>query len=313
MLIYPIFLYWLDRYEKEPLPLIISAFMWGFVPAAIFSLISQFLLDVPLYLLDVHPGAADLFATVVTAPITEEIFKGVAILIIYFVWRRQFDGVMDGIIYGGLVGFGFAAIENVLYFLEPDAAVVVMRAVIFGLNHAFFTSLTGIGFGVARHSRNGFLRFLAPLVGLAAAMTAHAIHNLTVSMVQDFPALLCITFISDWGGVLFVFGVILFALRRERQWIVTQLLDEVSASTLNEKQYQITSSAIRRFGVLLNALFTSGPTRWWRVGRYFEVLTELAYKKHAYSRRGEGGASQSLISQLRTQASALSVELSDLR
>src|SRR5690349_14558785 len=107
MLIYPMFLYWLDRYEKEPLPLVMSAFLWGFVPAAIFSLLSQFLLDVPLYLLDVNPAAADLFATVITAPITEEIFKGMAVMLIYFVWRRQFDGVVDGIIYGGLVGFGF--------------------------------------------------------------------------------------------------------------------------------------------------------------------------------------------------------------
>lgn len=313
MLIYPIFLYWLDRYEKEPLPLMISAFLWGFVPAAIFSLLTQFLLDVPLYLLDVNPGAADLFASVVAAPVTEEIFKGLAILIIYFVWRRQFDGVVDGIIYGGLVGFGFAAIENVLYFLEPDVTVVVLRAVVFGLNHAFFTSLTGIGFGVARHARSGLVRFIAPLIGLVGAITVHAIHNLTVSMVEDIPALLCVTFISDWGGVLFVFGIILYALRRERQWIVTQLLDEVKSETLNEKQYQITSSAIRRFGVLLNALFTGGPVRWWRVGQYFEVLTELAYKKHAYSRRGEGGAEQTLISQLRTQASALSLELADLR
>lgn len=312
MLIYPLFLYWMDRYEKEPLALVVAAFVWGFIPAAIFALVSQFLLDIPLYLAEIDPASADLFATVFSAPLTEELFKGMAVFLVYMLWRREFDGVLDGIIYGGLVGFGFAAIENIFYFLDADVTVVLLRAVVFGLNHAFFTSLTGIGFGVARHARSSILRFFAPLIGLAAAMTAHGLHNLTVSLVSEAPALLCLTFLADWGGVLFVFGVMLYSLRREHQWLVNELRDEVSTNTLTQSQYQISSSAMRRFGTLLDALVKGGPQKWRKVGRYFDTLTELAYKKHAFNRRGEAGASQTLIDRLRTRASLLSMEMADV-
>lgn len=312
MLVYPLFLYWMDRYEKEPVGLLTAVFMWGFVPAALFSLISQLIFDIPLYLMDINDAAVDLITSAVVAPITEEAFKGLAVLAVFLLWRREFDGVFDGIIYGSLVGFGFAAIENVLYFLEADASLILLRSVIFGLNHALFTSLTGIGLGIARHSPNPLIRCAAPVVGLLAAIAAHAIHNATVSLVETAPALLCITFIADWGGVLFVFIVMLLALRRERLWIVEHLRDEVVENTLTQGQYEVSASALRRFGALFTALTAGGLGRWWRVGRYLDTLTELAYKKHAYTQRGESGASSALINDLRSRAASLGAEVGEL-
>jgi protease PrsW len=316
MVIYPLFLCWIDRFEKEPLGLIVATFLWGFIPAAIFSIIFQVLLGLPLAAVGFDAPTSDLVSTVIYAPVTEEIFKGMAVLAIFLLWKNEFDGVLDGVIYGGLVGFGFAAIENVLYFLTSDSGGLVslffLRSFVFGLNHALFTSLTGIGFGVARHTKNPILRFIAPLAGLMFAMLAHGLHNFTVSFASKEPALLCFTFLSDWGGILFVFGVMLFALYRERQWLVTQLRDEVASNTLSQGQYEIAFSATRRWFALLSVLFSGGPSKWWRVGRYFDTLTELAYKKHAFSQRGEGGAAQSLIVELRTRAASMSVDLSDL-
>ena len=48
MVIYASFLWWLDRWEKEPLPLLAAAFLWGFIPSAIIALISQLILDIPV-------------------------------------------------------------------------------------------------------------------------------------------------------------------------------------------------------------------------------------------------------------------------
>ncbi len=313
MMIYPLFLYWMDRFEKEPLGLLAAVFLWGFFPAALFSLISQLILGVPFYLADVGSTAVDVISGSVFAPITEEIFKAFAVLAVYVFWRNEFDGVFDGILYGSLVGFGFSAIENVLYFLDADVSIVLLRGVIFGLNHAFFTSLAGIGFGIARHSPRQIVRLGAPLVGLLAAMIAHSIHNTSLVMVEFSPAVLCLTFIADWGGVALVFITMVVAIRRERAWIVTQLSEEVSEGTLNAEQYAITVSAFRRFAVLLAAMLSGGPVRWWKVTRYLDRLTELAYKKHAFARRGEAGASSRVIVGLRTQAAALSLELADLR
>ncbi len=309
MLIYPLFLYWMDRYEKEPLGLLAAVFLWGFFPAAILSLISQLVLDVPLLLLDSSGSLADLISIIVVAPITEEFFKGLAVLAVFLLWRNEFDGVFDGIIYGGLVGFGFAAVENILYLLEGDTALFLLRAVVFGLNHAFFTSLTGIGLGVARHSPKLLTRLIAPLAGLLIAMAAHAFHNASTVFSAEMPEVLCLALIADWGGVLFVFVTMILAIRRERQWIISELCDEVSLKTLNEEQYGVVCSPMRRFSTRLEALFAGGPVRWWRVGRYYHLLTELAYKKHAHRKRGETGAKLALIESLRARAARASAEL----
>jgi len=313
MLVYPIFIYWMDRFEKEPLTLIVAVFLWGFFPAALLSLVSQLILGAPFEFVNVGSTTVDVISGSIFAPITEEIFKGAAVFAVYVFWRREFDGVFDGILYGSLVGFGFAAIENVLYFLDADATTVVLRGIIFGLNHAFFTSLTGIGFGVARHSSRRLVRFGAPVLGLLAAMLAHSIHNTSLAMVDISPAALCLTFIADWGGVALVFITMILAIRRERLWIVTELASEVANGTLSEMQYSIAMSAWRRFVVLFQAMFSGGPSEWWKVTRYLNALTELAYRKHAFARRGEAGATIEIIERARAQAAVLSLELAQLR
>ncbi len=311
MLIYPLVLYWLDRYEKEPAGLLIAGFLWGFVPAALFSLITQLVLDLPLFLLDETGTLSNVVGASLLAPVTEEFFKGIAVWLIYLLWRNEFDGVFDGIIYGSLVGFGFAAIENVLYFISfgADPALIVLRAFVFGLNHAFYTSLTGIGFGLARHTRSGFVRQLLPLLGLAAAISAHSLHNLASTFAEAYPALFLLAIIADYAGIFFVFVIILLSLRRERQWIIEQLREEVGRRTLSEAHYGLISMPLGRTGAQLSALFSHGPTAYVRVRRYFHVLTELAYKKHARQRRGDEGAQAAQIENLRAQAASLSAEL----
>lgn len=312
MVVYPLFLYWMDRYEKEPLGLLIATFLWGVIPAALLSLITQLIFGFPLMLLDQSGLLAEVIGAIFVAPATEEFFKGLAVLAIFLLWRNEFDGIFDGIIYGGVVGFGFAAIENVLYFLEGDATLIFIRAILFGLNHAFFTSLTGIGLGIARHARSAAVRWLAPLGGLVAAMTTHGLHNAIVTFATEAPALCLLAILADWGGVLFVFVVMLLAIRRERQWIVEELQEEVALQTLSEGQYALVSSPLRRMGARLSTLFSKGLRAYWRSGRYFQILAELAYKKHAYRQRGEAGAKSSLIEALRTRAGVLSTEFADL-
>lgn len=308
MLLYPVFLYWMDRYEKEPWGLLAATFLWGFVPAAILSFLAQTVFGIPLLLLDDTGVLADAVVAIVLAPITEEISKGLAILMVFLLWRNEFDGIFDGIIYGGLIGFGFAAMENVLYFTvyyPGDSFTIFLRTVVFGLNHALFTSLTGIGFGIARHARGFAGRYAAPVAGLAAAIFAHFLHNSTSTFTAEYPALLCLAFLADWGGVLLVFVIMLLAIRRERGWIIEQLTEEVGRGTLSQAEYEIVSSPVKRFGTLLTTLTNEGPSRWRHMRHYFHLLTELAHKKHAHSRRGEAGAPQELIDQLRDQVAAL--------
>jgi RsiW-degrading membrane proteinase PrsW (M82 family) len=148
--------WWLDRYEKEPLWLLAGAFAWGAVPAVVASLIAELIAGVPSGLL--AGSFASTIDSSLSAPIIEELVKGLAVLLIFLAFRAEFDDVLDGIVYGAMVGFGFAMTENVLYFLSAYStggladwgAVVFLRSVVFGLNHALYTSIAGAGLGLAR-------------------------------------------------------------------------------------------------------------------------------------------------------------------
>src|SRR5690606_36116843 len=85
---------------------------------------------------------------------------------------------------------GFAMTENLLYFIGAYGeggfgsltVIIYLRSIVFGLNHAFYTSLIGIGLGIARHKRSFLPRLLWASVGLASAIFAHALHNLGASL-----------------------------------------------------------------------------------------------------------------------------------
>ena len=51
----------------------------------------------------------------VVAPVTEEAAKGLFILLLLWFRRNELDGILDGIVYAGMVGIGFAFTENILY------------------------------------------------------------------------------------------------------------------------------------------------------------------------------------------------------
>jgi RsiW-degrading membrane proteinase PrsW (M82 family) len=286
MLVYALILWWFDRYEKEPLGLLIAAFLWGAVPAIIFSLVVELVLDIPISYF-VEPVTASLIGATVVAPIAEEIFKGIPLLALLLFFRKEIDSPLDGIIYGGLVGFGFAAVENVFYFVsafaESGAGGVVMlsvfRVFIFGLNHALFTGLVGLGLAVARTSPHRLVKIGAPFVGLFSGVATHGIHNGSVT----FGAELCwpclITFATDWGGVLVLLGIIIWTSLRERQWIVTYLADEVESGTLSQRDYAVVCSHLERTVERARALLSGDFRRWWDLGRYYRLATELAFDK----------------------------------
>ncbi len=312
MALYALVLWWFDRYEKEPLGLLIAAFLWGAVPAIIFSLITELVLDIPISYFVVSPATSDLIGAAVVAPLTEEVFKGAALLLLFIFFRREIDSPLDGIIYGGLVGFGFAAVENVFYFSSalvesgPGGVIrlALLRAFVFGLNHALFTGLTGLGLALARILPNRLLKVAAPFAGLMAGITAHAVHNGSVTLGNDLCWPCVIAFLADWGGVLVLLAVVVWASLRERRWIVVYLADEVERGTLNRNEYQVVCSYLERVTERLGALFSGDLRRWWNLGRYYRLATELAFNKHRLTQFPDEEDTRVRVAQLREQVQA---------
>lgn len=298
-LAYTTVLWWFDRYEKEPVSLLTVAFFWGAIPAIIVAIILELIAGVPLSVLGA--ASAEVIGSSAVAPFVEEIAKGIILFALYLVFYREFDSPIDGIIYGALVGHGFAMTENLLYFIGAWASggwaswsvVVFLRAVVFGLNHAFFTSLTGLGLYLARMSKAFTWRVLFAVLGLSAAMLFHAIHNLGIALAEaTCLASFLIGSLSDWGGALIVFVVMIFSWINEKKWITQELREEVAAGLITEKEYAIVRSSLQRWAIQLTALTNGNWHGARQAARFSHTLTELAFRKYQMRVRGNDYAKE---------------------
>ncbi|TAK13355.1 MAG: PrsW family intramembrane metalloprotease [Anaerolineae bacterium] len=310
-LLYAAWLYWLDHYEKEPKLLLGGVFVWGALVAAGGAWLVNTLFGISVYLVTSSEIAADMFTGSIVAPLSEETLKGLAVLLVFLVFRKEFDSVLDGIVYAGIVALGFAATENVLYmyergFLEDGWEglwfVFGLRVILGAWNHPLYTAFTGIGLAVARLNRNTLVRLGAPVLGWFMAVCVHSLHNTLASFVSGLGGLAAV-FLVDWVGWLFMGLIIFISLRRERAWIQIQLKDEVESGVLSVAQYQTATSAGRRALAQLSAL-TDG--RFGNTRRFYRLITDLAYTKHQLAQVGESAAnSPQMVADLRQKAAAL--------
>ncbi len=173
----------LDRYEREPPIMMIAAFLWGAIiaiPPALY--IERALSSALAPLLGAVSGAgalalAQAAAQAATAGVTEELVKGAGLLLLLLALRDELDNVTDGVIYGALIGAGFAMVENIVYFAVTPRAelgfLIIGRIALGWLTHSTFTALFGAGLGYIRETRDRYARWLAPLGGLLGAIILH--------------------------------------------------------------------------------------------------------------------------------------------
>ncbi len=238
MVVYLILPRFLDRYDPEPWYALLMALAWGGVAAVGISALINTVVGEAL-----GPFAG----MVISAPIVEEAMKGSLVLGFFYFLRREFDGVVDGIIYGTFVAIGFAAVENVIYYaragLQADQDLTIMfflRGVLTPWAHPLFTSMTGIGVGVARETSRPWLRFVAPVVGYGTAVTLHAIWNGAGLVGGNTVACLMLPL---WVIFVVTFVVIVAVLVRRRGKIIrAHLLDEVALGHLSQAELDLVVS-----------------------------------------------------------------------
>ncbi len=314
--LYSVVIWWLDRYEKEPWGLLAATFVWGAVPAIFLSLTAELVLGIPFYAV-FDEAVGQVIEGSAIAPAVEEIAKGFAIFLIFLIFRREFDGVMDGIVYGALVGFGFGMTENVIYFLggliEGGAMGLVMiiflRTMVFGLNHGLFSSITGIGFGYASIAAKPWQRWLAPLMALGTAVLFHAVHNTFTSLGVELCWPILISILSDWGGVFVIMVIIFLAWDREKKLIVQELSSEMDAGILSQADYEIVASYWGRVTAQWRALSKYGFSQARKLRKLHQLATELAFRKRRLHILGQEGRGEAEITRLREKIKDLRSEV----
>lgn len=175
---------WLDRYEPEPKRNLAAGLLWGAFAATAAALVVEGVGGFAV-------GWTDTSALALAAPVAEEATKGLFLVMLLWWRRHELDGILDGIVYAGMVGVGFAFTENILYLaaafdgtdgmgpggVEAITGTFVIRCLFSPFAHPLFTAFTGVGVGIAVSTRSRGLRILAPVGGYLLAVTAHAIWN----------------------------------------------------------------------------------------------------------------------------------------
>lgn len=171
------FFFWLDRWEPEPARYRWAALVWGASFAVLIGAGAQYVMFAFTQ--------SEFWSAVVIAPLTEEFAKGLFLVLVVWLRRASLHGVVDGIVYAGLAGIGFAFTEDVLYYSSALAdggptelaATVIVRGIFTPFAHPLFTAAIGIGIGVAVTARSREAKVLAPLLGYLVAVLLHAIWN----------------------------------------------------------------------------------------------------------------------------------------
>ncbi|MBQ0979352.1 MULTISPECIES: PrsW family intramembrane metalloprotease [Micromonospora] len=188
---------WLDRYEPEPLKYLIFCFAWGaFVSTAASLTVNDFAAN-----RFEDWGLPSALTGVLVAPFIEELTKALGPILLLVFRRREWSGITDGLVYCGLSAVGFAMVENILYLgglgyasgvdrygpatgIQQVIAIFILRILLFGFAHPLFTSMTGVGLGIAARTADRRVRVLAPIGGLLLAMMLHGTWNLLPTLTQ---------------------------------------------------------------------------------------------------------------------------------
>jgi protease PrsW len=260
-----IFVYVLDLYEREPLSLVIGALLWGAFTATTLSILAN--QGWALVVLGAFSfETATQWVAALTAPFTEEILKGVGVVLIYLIARREIDDVLDGFVYGAMVGLGFTVIEDVFYFVnqfggDPGGVLqgFFVRVIASGLyGHVLYSGLFGIGvayFVSRRHEASTGRRLVVAGLFILAGMFAHFLWNSPLlnlypeeglQDVGDYLQVILATAVKGLPFLLFVALMIVLARRREHAWLRAALATEVGREGLHPDELRVLESPSAR-------------------------------------------------------------------
>lgn len=277
-------LFWLDLYEKEPFLLLGGVFMWGVVVAAGGAFIINTIIGLGVFVVTGSEAATNLTTSAVIAPVIEEILKGFAVVLIFLIFRHEFDSILDGIVYAGVTALGFAAAENAFYIYTYGFAedgwqgfrnLAFIRLILVGWQHPFYTAFVGIGLALARLNRNLIVKLVTPALGLGAAIGAHALHNILAELISGDGGIL-ITTALDWIGWFLMLDFIFLVMFVERHKIKKYLQPEIEKGTLTKAQYENAYSIFTIMGERIKAIFQG---KYQKTTRFYRRAAELALKR----------------------------------
>jgi RsiW-degrading membrane proteinase PrsW (M82 family) len=289
----------IDRYEREPWFLLLAAFLWGAIIAIPPALFIERSVDSTLQgLLD--PNTSELLRVAfqgLNAGITEETIKGLGLLLLFFVLRDEFDDVVDGIVYGALIGAGFAMVENFRYFALDSknflVFLIVGRIILGWLGHSTFIACFGAALGYVRYTRVRWKQIVIPLLGFLIAVGLHSFFDFVDfqasaairsssgnAEVVNF-ALIAIVgnYLPPFLAQIGLLYILIKALAHETAIIREFLAVEVSKNIVTVGEYALLQNSFHRTRAERQILWKYGYRQWVRVKDLYQTEIGLAFRK----------------------------------
>ncbi|MCW8099682.1 PrsW family intramembrane metalloprotease [Streptomyces tauricus] len=295
---------WLDRVDPGPWRNLLFSFAWGACAAALIAIVANSFATQWIATATADPSHADTLGATVIAPIVEESAKAAAVLLVFLFRRRDFTGIVDGVVIAGVTATGFAFTENILYLgtafgtdqltgdtgiFSVTAATFFVRVIMSPFAHPLFTVLTGIGFGIAALSadRQHVRRVLLPITGLLLAMGMHAMWNGSSAFGEYGFFAVYAAFMVPCFGLLTWLAV--WTRQRELGTVRTELPSYAAAGWLAAPEpFALGSMKARRLAREY-ATHHGGRDAGRAVAEYEAYATSLAFLRHR-GRRGRAGA-----------------------
>ena len=150
------YLYKRDKYEKEPVGMLVKVIAAGAIITIPILFVEMFLMEL-IQIQDIIAKA--FYEGFIVASLTEESFKYLAFFLL--VWKnRNFNELFDGIVYASYISLGFAAVENLFYVFGYGYEVGALRAFTAVPAHALFGITMGYYFGLARFNERKRTKYL---------------------------------------------------------------------------------------------------------------------------------------------------------
>lgn len=183
------YIYFRDKYDKEPIGLLVKSVIAGMLVVIPVLFVGRILMGIMPEMGKIGDAAYHAF---VVAGTTEELFKFLALYLL--VWNSpSFDEQFDGIVYAVFVSLGFAAVENVLYVMDGGLQTAMIRGITAVPAHAIFGISMGYYLGIAHmydELRKPYLRkaILIPIL-------LHGIYDFILMVEIDWLLLLFVPFV----------------------------------------------------------------------------------------------------------------------
>ncbi|HEY4419424.1 MAG TPA: PrsW family intramembrane metalloprotease [Pseudonocardia sp.] len=308
----------LDFLEREPIELLVVAFAWGAVVATSVSIPARAALEDLIAKLGSPHLAAD-WGAALAGPSVEETAKTLGVVAIVLIARSQVNSVLDGVVYGAMVGLGFQITENIVFAVgnvalagqgdqvQPVVATFLLRGFLSGVwSHTLFSALAGAGIGYLVLHRD---RGLAHRIGIAAlaVLGAWASHMLWNSpLLGDGPgngplALLAVLLLKGLPPLLLIVLLVRHVHDREADFYVGQLATLRDPALITTGELAVLGSGSRRAAARRHAGAQAGRRARIAVRRLQRAQARLAVELS----RGRDGATRRHCAEIQQQRDML--------